>query len=357
MDLIVGESEPITKVKKLIKQVADTGLTVLINGESGVGKELVARSLHDESNRRKKPFVKVNCAALPGELLESELFGYEKGAFTGANQPKPGKFELANDGTIFLDEIGDMSPALQAKLLQVLQDGEFSRVGGVKDIKVNTWIICATHHDLEADIQAGQFREDLYYRINIIKIIVPPLRDRLEDIPLLIRHFLSRYSGSLGKKRRLLSVSPELMRLFMQYNWPGNVRELENLIQKLIVTGDEAPLIEELSRKVQGPKQEKETKSPWQPDEYLLDSVIKDVKSEMSERFPPLKEVKKRAQAKIEKVVIEEALRVTKGNRKQTAKLLKISYKALLYKMKDYGVDIDDFTAGYNTISVSPSEE
>lgn len=357
MELLIGESEPITRVKKLISQVADTGLTVLINGESGVGKELVARSLHQESVRRDKPFVKVNCAALPGELLESELFGYEKGAFTGANQAKPGKFELADQGTIFLDEIGDMSTALQAKLLQVLQDGEFSRVGGIKDIRVNTWIICATHHDLEADIQAGKFREDLYYRINIIKIIVPPLRDRLEDIPVLIRHFLARYSGSLGNKEHKVSVSPELMRLFMRYTWPGNVRELENLIQKLIVTGDEAPLIEELTQKLKGPRQEKETKSPWQPDEYLLDSVIKDVKGEMAERFPPLKEVKKRAQAKIEKVVIEEALKVTRGNRKQAAKLLKISYKALLYKMKDYKIDIDDFITMGQTVRLTPTEE
>ena len=357
MELIIGESEPIIRVKKLISQVADTGLTVLINGESGVGKELVARSLHQESVRRDKPFVKVNCAALPGELLESELFGYEKGAFTGANQAKPGKFELADQGTIFLDEIGDMSTALQAKLLQVLQDGEFSRVGGIKDIRVNTWIICATHHDLEADIQAGKFREDLYYRINIIKIIVPPLRDRLEDIPLLIRHFLARYSGSLGNKDHKVSISPELMQLFMRYTWPGNVRELENLIQKLIVTGDEAPLIEELNQKLKGPRQEKETKSPWQPDEYLLDSVIKDVKADMVRRFPPLKEVKKKAQARIEKVVIEEALKATRGNRKQAAKLLQISYKALLYKMKDYKIDIEEFTSIGQTVRLSPAEE
>ncbi len=341
MTEIIGNSAPIRRLKELITQVSDTGLSVLITGESGVGKELVARSLHRQSPRVSKPFVKVNCAALPNELLESELFGYEKGAFTGATEAKPGKFELADGGTIFLDEIGDMSIGLQAKLLQVLQDSEFCRVGGIKDKKVDVWVVCATNHDLEADIQKGTFREDLYYRINIIKIEVPPLRDRKEDIPALIDHFLIKYSKVLNRSVRGLRISEELMDIFMDYYWPGNVRELENYVQKIIVMGNDDAVKQELLAK-KDLKRQSDTKIPrkdFSREEDLIDSVIDGIQDEFLDSFPSLKQVKKLAQSKAERIFIEEALRRTGGNKRDAAVLLKISYKAILYKIKEYGIE------------------
>ena len=353
---LVGSSRPIQQLKKVISQVADTCLSVLITGESGVGKEVVARSLHEASPRSKKPFVKVNCAALPSELLESELFGYEKGAFTGATKAKPGKFEIAHGGTIFLDEIGDMSIGLQAKLLQVLQDSEFCRVGGVKDKKVDVWVICATNQDLEAAIQKGTFREDLFYRINIIKIEVPPLRDRKEDIPLLVHHFFKKYSTILNRDVSSVHISDELMDLFMEYHWPGNVRELENYIQKIIVLGDDTPVINELKVKKELSPQESTgnlfQKGDRGRDEDLIDSIIGDIHIDTSGQFPSLKEIKKIAQAKVERVYIEEALRRTGGNKRDAANLLQISYKALLYKMRDYEIDLKDEFLG-NGITVA----
>ncbi len=224
--------------------MSDTDVTVLIRGESGTGKELVARALHEQSLRKDKPFVKVNCAALPTELLESELFGFEKGAFTGAIQHKPGKFEFANHGTMFLDEIGEMSLPLQAKLLQVLQDGEFSRLGGKADVHVDVRVIAATNRDLESAVAEGQFREDLYFRLNVVTINMPPLRERREEIPILTDHFLKKYSVQYNKP--FTAVSAELAAAFMQYDWPGNVRQLENLIKRMVVLGTEAPILKDL---------------------------------------------------------------------------------------------------------------
>src|SRR4051794_18612129 len=229
--MLFGNSSAMAEVKDLIERVSDTDVTVLIRGESGTGKELVARALHEKSLRKEKPFVKVNCAALPTELLESELFGFEKGAFTGAIQHKPGKFEFANRGTMFLDEIGDMSFPLQAKLLQVLQDGEFSRLGGKNDVQVDVRVITATNRDLETAVADGSFREDLYFRLNVVTINLPPLRERREEIPLLTEHFLKKYSVQYNKP--LAAVTPDLARMFMQYDWPGNVRQLENLIKRM----------------------------------------------------------------------------------------------------------------------------
>src|SRR5882672_5780538 len=228
-NMLFGLSERMVEVQDLIERVADTDVTVLIRGESGTGKELVARALYSSSPRRDKPFVKVNCAALPAELLESELFGFERGAFTGAIQHKPGKFEFANHGTMFLDEIGDMSFPLQAKLLQVLQDGEFSRLGGKSDVHVDVRVLTATNRDLEQAVLNGQFREDLFYRLNVVTITIPPLRDRREEIPTLADHFLKKYSVQYNKPTP--SITPELSRLFMDFGWPGNVRQLENLIK------------------------------------------------------------------------------------------------------------------------------
>jgi two-component system response regulator AtoC len=336
MDLMIGNSPPIRRIKDLISQVVDTDLNVLICGESGVGKELVARTLHELSYRRDHPLIKVNCAALPSELLESELFGYERGAFTGAIQAKPGKFELANGGTILLDEIGDMPVALQAKLLQVLQDSEFSRVGGVKNIHVNTWVISATNHDLDEDVRKGRFREDFYYRINLIKIVVPPLRDRKEDIPFLLEHFVRKYRKM--SKGKVIDISSNLEKAFAEYHWPGNVRELENYVRRLIVLEDPDLLQEEILESMgrQTPE-DRPVAGVWTPDESLINSLLDNCRQEMQTRFPSLKEIRKKSLARIEKMVIEEALKRTNGNRKQAAQLLQISYKALLYKIKDFG--------------------
>src|ERR671913_1379287 len=221
--MLFGNSERMAEVRDLIHRVSDTDVTVLIRGESGTGKELVARALHEQSLRKDRSFVKVNCAALPTELLESELFGFEKGAFTGAIQHKPGKFEFANHGTMFLDEIGDISYPLQAKLLQVLQDGEFSRLGGKHDVRVDVRVVAATNRDLDKAVASGAFREDLFFRLNVVAITLPPLRERREEIPVLTDFFLKKYSVQYNKP--LAAVSPELARLFLSFDWPGNVRQ------------------------------------------------------------------------------------------------------------------------------------
>ena len=230
---LIGNSEGIQKVCSLIEKVAETDSTILILGESGTGKELVARTIHYNSPRKNKPLIPINCGAIPETLLESELFGHEKGAFTGASTTRIGRFELADGGTIFLDEIGDMSPTLQVKLLRVLQQREFERVGGVRTIKVDVRIIAATNIDLEHAVHEGKFREDLYYRLNVIPVVIPPLRERADDIPLLMDHFLSHFNKT--KKRDIKGFSPAAMDILISYPWPGNIRELENLVERLII--------------------------------------------------------------------------------------------------------------------------
>ena len=325
MDIkLIGNSQPIRKIKELIKVVANTALSVIIYGETGVGKEVVARELYRLSDRKKKRFVKVNCAALPSELLESELFGYEKGAFTGATRFKPGKFEVASDGIIFLDEIGDIPLHLQAKLLHVLQSGEFSRLGG-HDVKVNTWVITATNHDLERDLSEGKFREDLYYRLNIIKIDVPPLRERKEDIPLLVEYFITKYCSELDMPESF-TIDSHMMDYFLKYDWPGNVRELANTIQRLMVLDDRDELIQKMFLAT---------------DTTDLKAGIMDNNPELepdTEEVVPLKLLKASAGKYIEKKVIAHALNITGGNKVKAAKILNISYKALFYKMNDLGL-------------------
>lgn len=235
-DNIIGSSEPICQVFDIIRKVADTDSTVLILGESGTGKELVARAIHHNSDRREGPLIPVNCAAIPEELLESELFGHEKGAFTHAVRTRIGRFEQADGGTIFLDEVGDMSPTLQVKILRVLQEHQFERIGGTRPLKVNIRVLAATNQDLKKMVQQGRFREDLFYRLNVIPIKIPPLRERPGDIPILINHFLSEFSRK--KKRKVLRVSPEALRCLTGYTWPGNVRELENLMERLVILVD-----------------------------------------------------------------------------------------------------------------------
>lgn len=230
---IIGKSRVMQELYQTIEKIAPSRATVLITGESGTGKELIARSIHYNSMRKDKPFVSINCGAIPETLLESELFGHEKGAFTGAVQRRKGRFELAHEGTLFLDEISEMSPYLQVKLLRVLQEMEFERVGGMETIKVDVRIIAASNKNLKQEIELGRFRSDLFYRLNVVHIEVPPLRKRKEDIPLLVRHFVEKYSSEVGKER--VSVSQDAMRCLMEYSWPGNIRELENVIERAII--------------------------------------------------------------------------------------------------------------------------
>ncbi|MGB9699170.1 MAG: sigma-54-dependent Fis family transcriptional regulator [Thermodesulfobacteriota bacterium] len=312
--IFIYASEKMRRIKEIIDQVANTDVTVLIQGESGVGKEVVARSLHLNSFRRDKPFVKVNCAALPAELLESELFGYEKGAFTGAYRRKPGKFELANGGTIFLDEIGEISPYLQAKLLQVIQDHEFSRLGGKNDVKVDVRILVATNRNIEQAVKDGRFREDLYYRLNVVNITVPPLRVRKEEIPVFIEYFANKFAAKFNKQPKPLTEN--LWKAFYEYHWPGNIRELENLIQRYIVLGDEEEIIREISNFSR-----------------QIASADKEIKSGVS-----LKEINKEKTRQVEREAICRALEQTNWNRKKAAQLLRISYKSLLNKIKELGI-------------------
>lgn len=313
-------SDKMHRIKEIIDQVANTDVTVLIQGESGVGKEVVARSIRMNSFRRDKPLVKVNCAALPSELLESELFGYEKGAFTGAYRQKPGKFELANGGTIFLDEISEMSLSLQGKLLQVLQDREFSRLGGKKDVRVDVRVLVATNKNIEESVKQGQFREDLFYRLNVVNITVPPLRERKEEIPLFVEYFLQKFGKKYQKKAGPLS--DRVMKAFLQHHWLGNVRELENVIQRLVVLGDEKAILEDLTPVV---------KRDAPPEKRKTSSTGKE--------WPSLKDVQREAAKKAESEIILEALEMTNWNRKKAAMALSLSYKALLYKIKDFALD------------------
>lgn len=334
---IIGTSQAILKVREIILKVADVDLNVLISGESGVGKELVARALHYYSGRREKPFMKVNCAALPGELMETELFGYEKGAFTGADRRRIGKFEAAADGSIFLDEIGEIPLTMQAKLLQVLQDQKFPRIGGNKEIGTQARVIAATNRNLEAEILAGNFREDLYFRINTISIVVPPLRERKEDIPPLVDFFLEQHRAIYGN-----TVSPvpaSLMELFLVYHWPGNVRELGNYLKRLSVLGNHPEIERELRCQM-----DISAARQTAPGKDGAGDPVQDVEAEplvavpKGKKFPSLKEIRDQAVMKVEKAVIEQVLEETKWNRREAARILKISYRTLLYKLKDMNI-------------------
>src|SRR6476620_6056974 len=249
---LLGRNEQMREVRQLIERVADTDATVLIAGESGTGKGLVARDIHAASPRRERPFVKVNCAALPSELLESELFGCERGAFTGAVQQRPGKFEFAHQGTMFLDEISELTLPLQSKLLQVLQDGEFARLGGREDVHVDVRVVAATNQDLERSVFERTFREDLFFRLNVVCITLPPLRQRRDEIPLLTDIFLQQYAEHYNKPR--LSVSAETMQVLAEYDWPGNVRELENIVKRMVILGADAEVAQDLVAMMAGRK-------------------------------------------------------------------------------------------------------
>jgi len=332
------------EVLDLIDRVADTDVTVLVRGESGTGKELVARAIHAASPRRQRTFVKVNCAALPSELLESELFGFERGAFTGAIQQKPGKFEFAHEGTMFLDEISEVHPPLQSKLLQVLQDGEFARLGGRQDVHVDVRIVAATNRDLEIAVANGQFREDLYFRLNVVCITLPPLRQRREEIPVLTERFLRQYAEHYNKPPITLAV--DTLRLFAEYEWPGNVRELENLLKRTVVLGSDDSIRRELADAIAGrtrppgPIPALQTRTPAGPV-----TAPPEPQPTIEPPAPPavptgsLKDIARNAAREAERELIYRTLQQTRWNRRQAAEILGVSYKALLYKIKEAELD------------------
>jgi DNA-binding NtrC family response regulator len=324
---LVGASPAMKAIHEVVARVADSPSTILITGESGTGKGLIAQELHRLSSRRDKALIKVNCAAIPKDLVESELFGYEKGAFTGAVGSKPGRFELADGGTIFLDEIGEIPVEIQVKLLRALQESEFERVGGVRTITVDVRLIAATNRDLKALIAEGRFREDLFYRLAVVPMELPPLRERREDIPMLVGHFIEKFNRRLGK--RVEGVDPEAMLILQSYGWPGNIRELENLMERSVLFAD-GPIVEA----TQLPDALRE-KAPGAP---VPIAAVGPIAAIASPAGASMKEIVRQAQAELERGLIAAALEETGGNVTRAAKRLQISRKSLQVKMKDLGL-------------------
>jgi len=328
---LIGSSPQMQKVYGLIKKVSDTDATILIEGESGTGKELIAKTIHFNSSRAQNPFIPFNCAAIPKDLLESELFGHERGAFTGAINTRIGRFERANEGTILLDEIGELHPSFQVKLLRVLQEREFERVGGSKTIKVDVRILAATNKNLEKETKAGNFREDLFYRLNVIPLHIPSLRERPEDIPLLVDYFLSFFSRK--RKRENIRIVQEVLHLFLKYPWPGNVREIENLIERLIILSEDGLItlkdLPQRFQELQGVPREEEQESQLRlaesSREILLPDQGVDINSLVEE---------------VERNLIRQAIRKSKGVKSKAAELLGLKRTTLLEKMKKLEIDL-----------------
>jgi two-component system response regulator AtoC len=360
-----GNSEKMRAIATVIEQVADSDVTVLIRGESGVGKELVSRAIHQRSTRRNRPFVKVTCAALPADLLESELFGHERGAFTGAATTRIGKFEQADTGTLMLDEIGEMTPALQAKLLHVLQDAEFTKLGSNKRVQVDVRIVAATNRDLEKMLLDGQFREDLYYRLKVIELTVPALRERRDEIPTLTDFFVARYSRKYNRPAR--PISEHLRQLFVQYEWPGNIRELENMIKRVVILQDEQLVVREIERNMQRtalaaaavpvaaaaavampagvggyPAMPPMAYAPAPPVAAPVEAEADGDDNAGGDAAESgggsLATVAKAAAMKAERAAIEQTLRQVHWNRRKAAQILGVSYKTLLNKIKECGI-------------------
>jgi two-component system response regulator AtoC len=312
--VVFGSSEAMRKVQRDLAMIASADVPVLIQGASGTGKEIIARMIHRGSAFAKGPYLKVNCPAIPDALLESELFGYEKGAFTGAYTSKPGLIVLANRGTLFLDEIGELSLPMQSKLLQVLQDGKFCRIGAQEDTRSEARVICATNRDLKQEIQVGNFREDLFYRINVVSITLPPLRDRSADIPELAEYFRIHFNAVYN--RRVPPISAPLIRVLQAYQWPGNIRQLENMVKCYVVLGTESCIANDLA----------------EPAPSLTEVDI-------PEHGPvPLKKMTQQATRRLERQIILKVLQSQHWNRRRAAEVLKISYRALLYKIRDAGL-------------------
>src|SRR5215217_3462195 len=324
---IIGESPQMQDVYKVIDKVADTPSTVLITGESGTGKELIATALHGASSRRDKPFIKINCAAIPATLLESELFGYERGAFTGAVTSKPGRFELADEGTLFLDEIGEIPVEMQVKLLRALQEGEFERVGGIKTTRVDVRLVAATNRDLQTEIEAGRFRKDLYYRLAVVPLTLPPLRERRSDILMLARHFVDKYNRRLNKK--IEGIADEALALLQNYSWPGNIRELENLIERALLFAD-GPLI--TAKDLPDPVRQGAGVQPSPSSSTPTPSM------DVPTGEVGLKDIVRMKAAELERDLIVKKLDETGGNVTRAARLLQISRKSLQTKMKEFGL-------------------
>ena len=312
--IVFGRTEAMQAVRDRLSKLAGANVPVLIQGESGTGKDIIARMIHANSPWRTGPWVKVNCPAIPGTLLESELFGYEKGAFTGAYGTKPGRVEMAHRGTLFLDEISELDLGLQSKLLQLLQDGQFCRIGAQEDKKVEVRVVCATNRKLEQEIESGTFRADLFYRINVVNLHMPALRERASDIPDLVDYFLAYYNRKYNS--RALPISDELMANLRKYHWPGNVRELENLIKRYVILGDEEVISSDLA--------------PRETDFFNAEIPIDGQIS--------LKKLTRQAVRELERKVILKVLQAHHWNRKQSARALSISYRALLYKIRDAGL-------------------
>ena len=318
---IIGRGQRMIELQQIIAKVADAPSTVLIQGESGTGKELVATALHEKSIRRERPFIKINCAAIPRELVEAELFGFEKGAFTGAVQSKPGRFELADQGTLFLDEIGEIPVDMQVKLLRAIQESEFERVGGVKTTRVEVRLIAATSRDLTREIAAGRFREDLFYRLNVVPIFLPALRERRDDIPLLVEHFRQKYNARL--KKSVEKIEDDALLALAAYSWPGNIRELENVLERTILFAEGTTI-----GKADLPAALRQSAPPETLAAALLPGALPG----------PLKEIVKEQVQAIERDLIARGLEVTGNNVTRTARLLKISRKSLQMKMKEFGL-------------------
>jgi two-component system, NtrC family, response regulator AtoC len=343
---LVGHSLEMKSIFLVIERVADTPSTVLITGESGTGKELVAKALHEQSSRKHAPFIKINCAAIPKTLMESELFGYEKGAFTGATSSKPGRFELAHEGSLFLDEIGEIPVEMQVKLLRAIQESEFERVGGLKTIKVDVRLITATNRDLEQEIQRGNFREDLYYRLNVVPLQIPPLRKRTGDIPLLVSHIIKKFNERL--KKTITGISDECVAALETHPWPGNIRELENVLERTILFC-KSDRIErpDLQLGTAGPQEAPPAPRTGTTGVLPLPAMLTEADDEDDAADaaehpggPPgsLKDIVRAETSRVERELIVKALEETKGNVTQAAKLLKISRKSLQMKMKELGL-------------------
>jgi len=324
---MIGRSKPMVDVYSVLQKVADTPTTVLVTGESGTGKELVAQALHEHSSRRARPFIRVNCAAIPQTLIESELFGHEKGAFTGAIASKPGRFELADKGTLFLDEIGEISPEMQVKLLRAIQESAFERVGGLKTIKVDVRLVAATNRNLAVEVEEGRFREDLFYRLNVVPLHLPPLRDRTSDIPLLVTFMLQRFNGRL--KRNVKRLTPEAIAAFENYVWPGNIREMENVLERLVLFSEG----EEIGVDILPEELRSGGSLPAGAGGGTSTRLDRDLTGRVS-----MKDLVRETTAQLEKEIIVQALDQTSGNVTRAAQLLMISRKSLQNKMKEFNL-------------------